>query len=208
MQKGRVARIVTVTFVLLVLFGFWFQKNYMEVYSLEFKVSALADRTQTELMDGKGIYSASYKDGRVKSTIHNKSAKYLNNGHLLLRGNLLYSSYSKVGKLEFTLSTETADGYVQRMDNKRSFSDSEMELETIHMPKQVNMWVHGEAIRTKNVFVDLSNNNIMSRESFFMDGPSGIMEGKDFSYNMNSEEFLIHAPLKGVFYPGANKESL
>lgn len=197
------ARVFSLLFVGLVIFGAWYQQTFMQVSSAEFEAQMKADKKQTEILSVRPFTATQYVNGKLRATGSANEAKYINNGKLIFQGNVVYEDYDEDGTKRLTLTTVRAQGQVEAAgaNSNASFFDKNRKLELVYIPTEVSVTTQDDVMRSRDVEVDLIAGEATTDETVVIEGPGRRITGKGLRYVLSTQEFKVRGEVDGVLTP-------
>lgn len=190
-------------FVFFVIVGasFWLQRRYMEISSQEFKAETSADRSRAQILRMDKFVALYYKNSSLSSSVKANQGELLNNGDLLLEGNVKYQDYGADTLPRVGMSAERASCKLQVSDPNQNFFDTTRRLETIFLPNEVLIKVEEDFIKTRDVTLNLKEDFVETKAAVSLVGPGRVLDATGMTYHLTSERFTLGKRVNGYYVP-------
>ncbi len=204
-------RIYAISFILTILILLWYQKNYLDKSSEIFQAQLNSDNIVLPTSSVHQFHTKSFENGYLKYSFSGDEIIYFTDNHFEASGNLVYRTYDLNEKETAVIKTSKATGQMEIINEKEGQTALSMgansRIKNAQLPEEVMFDFNKNIGKTRNIYIDMINEEIHSNSAIESNGPQGSLKGKGFSYSIKNEEFKINSQVDGkVIIPNTNNK--
>ncbi|KAB8027764.1 LPS export ABC transporter periplasmic protein LptC [Fluviispira multicolorata] len=206
-------RLYAFLFIVTIALLLWYQKRYLDESSEIFQAQLNSENLILPTSSVNKFQTRSYENGYLKYSFSGDKIIYFTDNHFEAIGNLVYKTFDNQQKESSVIKTTRATGQMELIDEKEGQTalsvGANSRIKYAILPDEVSFNFNENIGKTKNIYIDMINQNIQSDSKIESNGPQGKLKGKGFSYSIKDEEFKIKSDVDGkISLPEDNKNKL
>jgi lipopolysaccharide export system protein LptC len=186
-------KIYTFLFIIMVLFAFWYQRQYLQESSQQFNAQRMAENSVLPASEAHLFFISVYEEGVLKSTFSGSHIVYYTDASFKAQKNVVYQEFNAKNQLVLSLKTEEAHGQMQLPSNPEALSP----IKSLKIPGEVRFYYQGWSGIGHDVEMDGLTQTIRSQQPFLAQGPEGSLKGTGFVYDRKQDVFQILSNVQG-----------
>lgn len=217
-----ISRIYALFFLVCIMFGAFYQRQYMRTSTAEIKALEARLQRDSDLLNTNDFMLFRYAKGRRVTRISAGHGRVTTDGTLKLESNIWITHFNEDATQSKVHSSLASGKLILPSNESRSKATTAMEgpeteeeaqkrgtsrgrLESLRFPQEVTAYLPEGVVRTTDVSLDFATHMLTTDEVVTYRGQGRSLRGKGMSFNIESGEFELRGPVTGELEPARTK---
>jgi hypothetical protein len=201
-----VSRLYAAAFILIVVLGLMYQRDYMKTSAAEVLMIEERMRRDTVLLAASDFVFDRYLGGQLRDRIEGANGAIMTSGALNLSGRLWISQFGPESTTRIHTETATGQMVIPQGSSRARLADAKTSSEptnvqVLQFPEEVRMYLPDGVVKTSQVTLSFVAQLLQTKSEVEYHGTGKILRGKGLWFRLNDGTFELGGPVSGRLEP-------